>query len=263
MDPKKQERDRMNHDRDRTLYLVDGTYLLFRAWHSLPASLAVTGEMYRRNRPGLEALLREGAGTGREPEGIAGEALAWLHDAAHDRLPTNAVRGLASVLIKLIREERPAYMGVAFDLPGRVHRDDHYGSFVEKHPHYAPQLAGYKATRPETPVEVRVQYPFARVVCSRALGIPVLEAVGFEEEDQITRAAYRKGLLEHAALGLFSKELATIREDAPVSVNLDDVWAETPDKDLLKKVFLLLAFEALLRDVEALPGPSVRGAGEN
>src|SRR5437867_6747527 len=184
MEPRKQERD-------RTLYLVDGTYLLFRAWHSLPASLAVTGELYRRNRPGLEALLREGAGTGREPEGITGEALAWLHDPAHDRLPTNAVRGLASVLIKLIREERPAYMGVAFDLPGRVHRDDHYGGFVQKHPDYAPQLAGYKATRPETPVEVRVQYPVARVVCSRALGIPVLEAEGFEADDLIGTLARR------------------------------------------------------------------------
>jgi len=363
---------------ERTLYLVDGTYLLFRAFHALPRSMAVTGESYQRNRAPLEEMLLAGAGTGREPSGVADSALSWLRDPARDRLPTNAARGLASVLVKLIREERPALMGVAFDLPGRVHRDDHYTTFVESHPDLAPRLAGYKATRPATPEEIHVQYPLARLVCGRALGIPVLEAEGFEaddligtlahrarakglsvrlvtadkdlfqlvgdgisilnphktetgksggyllmdekvierefgvpprqvvdvlalmgdtsdnipgvpgigekgakdlirkygsveavieaakKEDEITRAAYRSGLREHPELALFSKELATIRTDAPIDLDLDDVWTEAPDRDVLKKVFELLAFGMLLRDVEGLatasPRPGTRAA---
>jgi DNA polymerase-1 len=360
---------------ERTLYLVDGTYLLFRAFHALPRSMAVTGETYLRNRAPLEEMLLAGAGSGREPAGVADSALSWLRDPARDRLPTNAARGLASVLVKLIREERPALMGVAFDLPGRVHRDDHYTSFVGAHPDLAPKLAGYKATRQPTPEEIHVQYPLARLVCGRALGIPVLEAEGFEaddligtlahrardkglsvrlvtadkdlfqlvgegicvlnphrtvmgksggyllmdekvveqefgvpprqvidvlalmgdtsdnipgvpgigekgakdlikkygsveavleaakKEDEIARATYRNGLREHPELALFSKELATIRTDAPIDLDLDDVWTEAPDHDVLKKVFDLLAFGMLLRDVEGLataPRPGAR-----
>ena len=176
----------------RTLYLVDGTYLLFRAYHSLPPSMAVTGVTYQKNRARLVQVLEEGAGTLREPEGVAGPALAWLKNPARDRLPTNAVRGLTSVLLKLIRDEKPSYMGIAFDLPGRVHRDEAYDTFVDEHPAYADKLEGYKATRHETPVEILTQFPLARVVCGRALGIPVLEAPGFEADDVLATLA-RKG----------------------------------------------------------------------
>jgi len=104
---------------EKTLYLVDGTYLLFRAYHSLPPTMAVLGEAYRRHRDGLVELVREGAGTENEPGSIADVAVSWLGDSTKDRLPTNAVRGLTSVLVKLVREAKPDYMGVAFDLPGR------------------------------------------------------------------------------------------------------------------------------------------------
>src|SRR5947207_3217593 len=106
---------------ERTLYLVDGTYLLFRAFHALPRSMAVLGEAYLRSRGPLEEMLLAGAGPGEacDPPGVCDAALEWLRDPARDRLPTNAARGLASVLVKIIRERRPALMGVAFDLPGR------------------------------------------------------------------------------------------------------------------------------------------------
>ena len=356
------------------LYLVDGTYLLFRAFHSLPSTMAVTGETYRRSREALANLLREGAGTAREPEGIADVALTWLSDPAHDRIPTNAVRGLTTVLMKLVREAKPAYIGVAFDLPGRVHRDEHYESFVERHPAYAPKLAGYKATRPETPIELNAQMPLARIVTRRALGIPILEAERYEaddligtlarrgrdrgfavrlvtadkdlfqlveegisilnphkpdpkgpsgyllmdakiverefgvppgqvvdvlalmgdasdnipgvpgigekgarelvakfgtvegclaaakEEGKIARNAYRKGLLDHEPLALLSKELATIHDDAPVGLGLDDLRAAPPDPDAMRRVFTLLAFESFLRDAPAAAGART-GAG--
>lgn len=361
---------------EKTLYLVDGTYLLFRAYHSLPTTMAVLGEAYRRNKQALADLLAEGAGTAREPEGIADAALVWLGDPAKDRIPTNAVRGLTSVLAKLVRETKPAYIGVAFDLPGRVHRDDHYDSFVERHPDYAAQLAGYKATRPETPVELNAQFPFARIVTRHALGIPVLEAENFEADDligtlarrgrkqgftvrlvtadkdlfqlvedgisilnphkpdpngpsgyllmdekiverefgvppdkvvdvlalmgdssdnipgvpgigekgarelitkfgsvegcleaaktegAIARNAYRKGLLEHAPLALLSKELATIREDAPVSLDVEDLKAAAPDPSAMTRVFTLLSFESFLRELQGKLRPAASGAPE-
>ena len=73
-----------------------------------------------------------------------------------------------------------------------------------------------------------------------------------KKEGEITRTAYRNGLREHPELALFSKELATIRTDAPIDLDLDDVWTEAPDRDVPKKVFEPWPLGMLLRDVEGL-----------
>ena len=85
-------------------------------------------------------------------------------------MPTNAVYGFTTMLRKLIRDERPAYLAVAFDLGGPVFRHESY--------------AEYKANRPPAPEELNVQTPYAKEVCT-ALGIPLLERPGFEADDLI------------------------------------------------------------------------------
>ena len=66
-------------------------------------------------------------------------------------LPTNAVYGFATMLRKLLREQEPQAIGVAFDLPGPVFRHEMY--------------AEYKANRPPTPEDLRPQLPYAKQVC--------------------------------------------------------------------------------------------------
>src|SRR5262245_33402522 len=85
------------------------------------------------------------------------------------------------MLRKLIQEEKPLYLAVAFDLAGPTFRHDRY--------------AEYKAHRAPTPEDLNLQAPFAREVC-RVLRIPVLEVEGYEADDLIAtyaRAAREAG----------------------------------------------------------------------
>lgn len=84
--------------------------------------------------------------------------------------PTNAVYGVTSVLMKVLRERQPAYLVVAFDPPGPVFRHQLYDQ--------------YKANRPEMPQDLRVQSQRIRDVCA-AMGIAVLCEEGFEADDVI------------------------------------------------------------------------------
>jgi len=89
-------------------------------------------------------------------------------------LPTNAIYGFTSMLRKLIRDERPPYLAVAFDLGGAVFRHAAY--------------AEYKAHRPPTPEDLDVQAPYARRVC-QALRVATLELAGYEADDLIATGA--------------------------------------------------------------------------
>ena len=57
--------------------------------------------------------------------------------------PTNAVYGFTAMLMKVVREERPDYLAVAFDTKGPTTRHGYY-----------PQ---YKATRPPTGPTARAE----------------------------------------------------------------------------------------------------------
>ena len=89
-------------------------------------------------------------------------------------IPTNAVFGFTTMLRKLIKEETPHGLAVAFDLPGKVFRNETYPD--------------YKANRPPTPEDLNVQVPFAKQVCA-ILGGTVLEEPGFEADDLIATYA--------------------------------------------------------------------------
>ena len=85
-----------------TLYLIDGTSQLFRAFFAI------------RNLSNAEGL------------------------------PTNAVFGFTSMLRKLLNEERPSFVGVAWDLEGPTFRHDRF--------------ADYKSHRPPLPADLLPQF---------------------------------------------------------------------------------------------------------
>ena len=85
-------------------------------------------------------------------------------------IPTNAVFGFTRLLLKLLREDKPDYMVVAFDAPGPTFRHK--------------EFAEYKADRPETPDPLSQQFPIIREVLE-AFNISTLEQEGYEADDVI------------------------------------------------------------------------------
>ena len=91
--------------------------------------------------------------------------------------PTNALYGFVSMINKIIEEEKPEYMVVAFDI-GKNFRHEKYEQ--------------YKAGRIETPEELKVQMPKAKVLLD-AMGIKHIEVENYEADDiigTISKMAY-------------------------------------------------------------------------
>ncbi|HEV8573028.1 MAG TPA: DNA polymerase I [Actinomycetota bacterium] len=89
---------------------------------------------------------------------------------------TNAVYGFTSMLIKLLGEERPDLIAVAFDKGAPTVRLEKY--------------ADYKAQRTEAPDEFRQQLPLIREVLE-TLRVPIVEIEGHEADDAIATLAVR------------------------------------------------------------------------
>jgi DNA polymerase I len=89
---------------------------------------------------------------------------------------TNAVYGFTSMLIKLLTEERPDYIAVAFDKGPPTIRLERF--------------ADYKAQREESPDEFRQQMPLIREVLE-TLRIPIVEVEDHEADDAIATLALR------------------------------------------------------------------------
>ena len=87
---------------------------------------------------------------------------------APDGTPTNAVYGFLAILQKLIDEEKPESLCVAFDLPAPTFRHEMY--------------EGYKAQRKPMPEELAVQMPLLKDALD-AMKIRRLEAPGWEADD--------------------------------------------------------------------------------
>ncbi len=83
--------------------------------------------------------------------------------------PTNAVYGFINMINKIIHEEKPEYMMIAFD-KGKTFRHDKYES--------------YKGGRSETPDELKQQFPVAKQICE-AMGIHYFEIDNYEADDII------------------------------------------------------------------------------
>ena len=83
--------------------------------------------------------------------------------------PTNALFGFTNMINKIINEENPEYIIVAFD-KGKTFRHEEY--------------AGYKDGRVETPDELKKQFPKAKELLT-AMGIKYYEIDGYEADDII------------------------------------------------------------------------------
>ena len=120
--------------RRRTLYLVDGPNMAFRAFYAIGGMASSKGQ------------------------------------------PTNALFGFVGMLLKLIREQRPDYLAIAWDPRGATFRDELFPD--------------YKGTRPDMPDALAAQMPlFPRV--AEAFGVPFLVLDGFEADDVMGTLARR------------------------------------------------------------------------
>src|SRR5689334_4511637 len=84
--------------------------------------------------------------------------------------PTNAVYGFTSMLINILRDEKPTHLAVAFDVGRKTFRSEIY--------------ADYKANRSESPTDFRGQVSLVQEVLA-ALHVPVITADNYEADDVI------------------------------------------------------------------------------
>ncbi len=89
---------------------------------------------------------------------------------------TNAVYGFTSMLVNVLRDERPTHVAVAFDVSRQTFRLAEY--------------ADYKAKRNKTPDEFKSQLPIIEQVLD-AFGITFLKKDGFEADDIIATLTTR------------------------------------------------------------------------
>jgi DNA polymerase-1 len=84
--------------------------------------------------------------------------------------PTNATFGFTRILLKLLKDNRPEYAVVLFDVKGPTFRHKLYDQ--------------YKAHRPPMPEELAAQIPDIKRIIN-ALNIPIVEKLGFEADDLV------------------------------------------------------------------------------
>jgi DNA polymerase I len=82
-----------------------------------------------------------------------------------------------------------------------------------------------------------------------------VEAV-LENADKVKRTAYREGLKAHRAEALLSKELATLRSDAPIALDLDALKRRAPDRAVAHALFSELEFQAIAKEYVPDADPS-------
>ena len=82
-------------------------------------------------------------------------------------VPTNAIYGFVSVLIKMIKDLKPEYIAATFDLAGPTFRHE--------------EFADYKIHRVKAPDELYLQMPYIKEILA-LFGIPIFEKAGFEAE---------------------------------------------------------------------------------
>lgn len=95
---------------------------------------------------------------------------------------TNAIYGFATMLISLLKEEKPTHVAVAFDVSRKTFRTEMY--------------PGYKANRAATPDEFRSQMSYLHELVS-AFGVSQFEREGYEADDilaTLSTHAEREGM---------------------------------------------------------------------
>jgi DNA polymerase-1 len=93
-----------------------------------------------------------------------------------DGRPTNALYGIANMLLRLLDEYNPQAFAVAWDAPAQTYR--------------AQSFEAYKAHRPPTPDDLQLQIEPVRRMFD-VLGLPLVEAPGYEADDVVGTLARR------------------------------------------------------------------------
>ena len=119
--------------------------------------------------------------------------------------PTGAVRGVLSMLYKLLDDYEPERIAVVFDAPGKTFRDDLYSD--------------YKANRPPFPPDLKAQIePILEAV--EAMGLAILRIDGVEADDVIgtlADKASRAGLT--TLISTSDKDMAQLVDERTSLVN--------------------------------------------
>jgi DNA polymerase-1 len=83
---------------------------------------------------------------------------------------TSVPFGFTNTLLEVIQKQKPTHIGIAFDTSAKTFRDEIF--------------AEYKATRQETPEDIRYGIPIVKEII-RGFNIPILELDGYEADDII------------------------------------------------------------------------------
>ena len=89
---------------------------------------------------------------------------------------TNAIYGFLNIMFRILEEEKPQYLMVAFDVNAKTFRHEMYEE--------------YKGTRKPMPQELREQVPVLKEVLT-AMGIKIMEKAGLEADDILGTVAKR------------------------------------------------------------------------
>lgn len=166
--------------------------------------------------------------------------------------PTNALYGFINMMNKIIKEENPTYIMVAFD-KGKTFRHDKYDS--------------YKAGRAEMPDELRVQFPKAKEVLD-AMGIKHFEIENYEADDIIGTLAKRVDEEDEFVATIVSSDkdlLQLISDEVEVKL-LKQSGHILMTREEFKKTYQVEPIHMI--DLKALMGdasdhiPGVKGIGE-
>ena len=100
---------------------------------------------------------------------ILNRAFFGLPDLTNSEgIHTNAVYGFLNIMFKILEEEKPDYLTVAFDV--------HAPTFRHK------MFEGYKGTRKPMADELRQQVPLIKELLTK-MGVKIVEMEGYEADD--------------------------------------------------------------------------------
>jgi len=166
--------------------------------------------------------------------------------------PTNALFGFTNMMNKIISEEKPEYIIVAFD-KGKTFRHEKYDV--------------YKDGRTETPNELKVQFPIAKELLT-AMGIKYYEIDNYEADDIIgTFSEYCNRDSEYVGTIISSDKdlLQLISDDVDIKLLKQKDYIRY-NKDSFEKEYGIKPINII--DLKALMGdssdniPGVKGVGE-
>ena len=166
--------------------------------------------------------------------------------------PTNALYGFINMMNRIIKEENPSYIMVAFD-KGKTFRHDKYDD--------------YKAGRAAMPDELKLQFPKAKEVL-QAMGIKYYEIDNYEADDIIGTLAKKVDEEDEFIATIVSsdKDLLQLISDEVVVKLLKSNDHIMMTKDEFKNTYGIDPIKMI--DLKALMGdssdniPGVKGIGE-